>query len=122
MNPYDLAHQLARAMKESEEYREYERLRETAYEDETNRALLDLLPVSHAEGTLAARFGEGSGADAAAGWVRAKTGTLSGVSALVGTVMTEDGRALTFAFLSNGSEVGEARAALDRLAASLRKA
>ena len=88
----------------------------------TNRALLDLLPVSHAEGTLAARFGEGSGADAAAGWVRAKTGTLSGVSALVGTVMTEDGRALTFAFLSNGSEVGEARAALDRLAASLRKA
>ena len=41
MNPYDLAHQLARAMKESEEYREYERLRETAYEDETNRALLD---------------------------------------------------------------------------------
>ena len=41
MNPYDLAHQLARAMKDSEEYREYERLRESAYEDETNRALLD---------------------------------------------------------------------------------
>ena len=41
MTPSDLAHQLARAMKESEEYREYERLRETAYEDETNRALLD---------------------------------------------------------------------------------
>ena len=41
MNPYDLAHQLARAMKDSEEYREHARLRETAYEDETNRALLD---------------------------------------------------------------------------------
>ena len=41
MNPYDLVHQLARAMKDSEEYREYARLRETAYEDETNRALLD---------------------------------------------------------------------------------
>ncbi len=41
MNPYDLAHQLARSMKDSEEYREYERLRESAYEDETNRALLD---------------------------------------------------------------------------------
>ena len=41
MNPYDLARQLARAMKDSEEYREYARLRETAYEDETNRALLD---------------------------------------------------------------------------------
>ncbi|HIU34811.1 MAG TPA: YlbF family regulator [Candidatus Pullichristensenella excrementigallinarum] len=41
MNPYDLAHQLAQSMKESEEYREYQRLRESAYEDETNRALLD---------------------------------------------------------------------------------
>lgn len=88
----------------------------------SSSALLDQLPVSHAEGTLAARFGEGSGADGGAGWVRAKTGTLSGVSALVGTVLTEDGRALTFAFLSNGSEVLPARAALDRLAASLRKA
>ena len=41
MNVYDKAHELAACMKESEEYREYERLRETAYEDETNRALLD---------------------------------------------------------------------------------
>ena len=41
MNPYDLAHQLARAMKDGEEYREYERLREPAYADDTNRALLD---------------------------------------------------------------------------------
>lgn len=41
MNPYDLAHQLARSMKESEEYKEYETLRESAYEDNTNRALLD---------------------------------------------------------------------------------
>ena len=41
MNPYDLAHQLARSMKESEEFREYDRLRGSAYEDDTNRALLD---------------------------------------------------------------------------------
>lgn len=41
MNPYDQAHSLARAMKESEEYREYQRLKEIAYQDETNRALLD---------------------------------------------------------------------------------
>lgn len=41
MNPYDLAHQLARALKDSEEYREYQRLREVAYQEETNRALLD---------------------------------------------------------------------------------
>ena len=41
MNPYDQAHELARALKESEEYREYQRLRETAYEEATNKALLD---------------------------------------------------------------------------------
>ena len=41
MNPYDQAHALARSLKESEEYTEYMRLKETAYDDETNRALLD---------------------------------------------------------------------------------
>ena len=41
MNPYDQAHALARALKDSEEYREYMRLKETAYDDGTNKALLD---------------------------------------------------------------------------------
>ena len=41
MNPYDQAHALARALKESDEYREYMRLKETAYDDSTNKALLD---------------------------------------------------------------------------------
>ena len=41
MNPYDQAHALARALKDSEEYREYARLKEIAYADDTNRALLD---------------------------------------------------------------------------------
>ena len=41
MNPYDQAHALARALKDSEEYREYMRLKEIAYDDGTNRALLD---------------------------------------------------------------------------------
>ena len=41
MNPYDQAHALARALKESEEYREYMRLKETAYDDGTIKALLD---------------------------------------------------------------------------------
>ena len=41
MNPYDQAHALARALKESEEYREYARLKDVAYEDETNKVLLD---------------------------------------------------------------------------------
>ena len=41
MNPYDQAHALARALKDSEEYREYARLKAVAYDDDTNRALLD---------------------------------------------------------------------------------
>ena len=41
MNVYDKAHELATCMKESEEYRDYKRLREAAYEDSTNKALLD---------------------------------------------------------------------------------
>lgn len=41
MNPYDQAHALARALKESEEYREFTRLKEVAYDDGTNKALLD---------------------------------------------------------------------------------
>ena len=41
MNPYDEAHALARAMRESEEYQEFHRLKEIAYQDATNRALLD---------------------------------------------------------------------------------
>ena len=41
MNIYDKAHELAACMKESDEYRDYKRLREIAYEDSTNKALLD---------------------------------------------------------------------------------
>ena len=41
MNPYDQAHALARALRESEEYREYTRLKDIAYDDGTNKALLD---------------------------------------------------------------------------------
>ena len=41
MNPYDQAHALAKALRESEEYREFSRLKTVAYEDATNKALLD---------------------------------------------------------------------------------
>ena len=41
MNPYDEAHQLASALRESEEYREYARLKEIACKSDANRALLD---------------------------------------------------------------------------------
>ena len=90
--------------------------------NEKTRPMLDMLPVSSAEGTLEDRYVRGSGAESAAGWVRAKTGTLSGVNALAGTVSTKTGRPLTFAFLSNGSDIGKARPALDKLTAALRNA
>lgn len=41
MNVYDQAHALASAMKQSEEFQEFERLRALAYEDSTNKELLD---------------------------------------------------------------------------------
>lgn len=85
------------------------------------RLLLDTLPVAAADGTLSDRYLPGSGAESAAGRIRAKTGTLDGVNALAGTVTTDSGRVLTFAFLSNGSDQAAGRAALDRLAAALRR-
>ena len=56
----------------------------------------------------------------APGTVRAKTGTLLGVHALAGTVVTTDGRLLAFAVVADGSgsEVA-AETALDDVAAAL---
>ena len=41
MNPYDQAHALAKALRERDEYKEYVRLKQAAYDDSTNKALLD---------------------------------------------------------------------------------
>lgn len=41
MNVYDQAHALAAALKGSDEFKEFARLRDAAYEDSTNRELLD---------------------------------------------------------------------------------
>lgn len=82
------------------------------------RDLLDTLPVAAGSGTLVDRF---SGpAQAGAGWVRAKTGTLSGTSALAGTVTDVDGRSMSFALLSTGTDPADARPVLDQIAAKLR--
>ncbi|MDX8051398.1 D-alanyl-D-alanine carboxypeptidase/D-alanyl-D-alanine-endopeptidase [Lentzea sp. BCCO 10_0798] len=84
------------------------------------RPLLTALPVAGGSGTLAGRYG-GTAAPGK-GWVRAKTGTLTGVNALAGMVVDVDGRVLVFSFMSasNRNPETEVRPALDVLAAALR--
>nr|NIL80916.1 hypothetical protein [Rhodococcus kroppenstedtii] len=82
------------------------------------RPMLDYLPVAGATGTLAARYA--SGDRTAAGWLRAKTGTLSNASALAGYVVDESGRVLTFALMSNDRPPDVGRPALDAVASTLR--
>jgi D-alanyl-D-alanine carboxypeptidase/D-alanyl-D-alanine-endopeptidase (penicillin-binding protein 4) len=82
------------------------------------RPLLVGLPVAGGSGTLADRYhGPAAGGR---GWVRAKTGTLTGVNSLAGTVLDTEGRILVFALLSNGPNPVSVRPRLDALAAGLR--
>ena len=83
----------------------------------------DSLPVAGWSGTLADRYLTGA-STAGAGDVRAKTGTLTGVSTLAGLVRTASGRLLAFSFVADrvGPSVDDtnaAEAALDNLAAAL---
>lgn len=79
------------------------------------RPLLGYLPLAGGEGTLYERYHDSS----ARGFVRAKTGTLTGTSALTGTAQGQSGRVYAFAFLVNDGEVTSARQAQDALAAAL---
>ncbi|MEE1942572.1 D-alanyl-D-alanine carboxypeptidase/D-alanyl-D-alanine-endopeptidase [Streptomyces sp. TRM 70361] len=83
------------------------------------RPALTGLPVAGFNGTLGGRY-DGAGTRGGAGLVRAKTGTLTGVNTLAGTVVDADGRLLAFAFLASGTTDRQgAHTALDRLAAAL---
>ncbi|MEE6177078.1 D-alanyl-D-alanine carboxypeptidase/D-alanyl-D-alanine endopeptidase [Mycobacterium sp. 050134] len=82
------------------------------------RALLDLLPIAGGSGTLADRFLDASTSQGPAGWLRAKTGSLTAINALAGVLTDRSGRVLTFAFLSNAAGPS-GRNAMDALAARL---
>jgi D-alanyl-D-alanine carboxypeptidase/D-alanyl-D-alanine-endopeptidase (penicillin-binding protein 4) len=84
-------------------------------------ALVPGLPISGYLGTLDDRYRTGPAA-LAAGEVRAKTGTLDGVSSLAGLVRGADGRLLVFAVVADRVPAGgtlPAEAALDDVAAAL---
>lgn len=91
-----------------------------AEEHEHLRPVLTGLPVAGFTGSLTTRFDTGD--TAGLGAVRAKTGTLSRVHGLAGTVTTRDGALLGFVAVADRVRVPDtldARAALDRLAAAL---
>ncbi|WP_432843568.1 D-alanyl-D-alanine carboxypeptidase/D-alanyl-D-alanine endopeptidase [Dactylosporangium sp. CA-092794] len=83
-------------------------------------AIFSGLPVAAYSGTLATRFLKAQEGGSAAGLVRAKTGTLTGVNSLTGIVVDVDGRTLAFAFMADQTtNANQAVIALDRVAAAL---
>ncbi|MFF3733237.1 D-alanyl-D-alanine carboxypeptidase/D-alanyl-D-alanine-endopeptidase [Streptomyces sp. NPDC002476] len=81
------------------------------------RPVLTGLPVAGFTGTLSDRY---TAKSAGTGLIRAKTGTLTGVNSLAGTVVDARGRLLAFAFLASGTtSPSEAQSSLDALATSL---
>ncbi len=82
------------------------------------RALLDLLPIAAGSGTLGDRFLDAATNQGPAGWLRAKTGSLTAINALAGVLTDRSGRVLTFAFISNAAGAN-GRNAMDALATRL---
>ncbi|MFH8589098.1 D-alanyl-D-alanine carboxypeptidase/D-alanyl-D-alanine-endopeptidase [Streptomyces celluloflavus] len=81
------------------------------------RSVVTGLPVAGFTGTLSGRYPDKS---SGAGTVRAKTGTLTGVNTLAGTVVDADGRQLVFAFMTSGTTDPQgAQKALDTLASAV---
>ena len=83
------------------------------------RPLVDLLPIAGGSGTLSNRYLDTDAGRAAAGFLRAKTGSLTATNSLAGIITDASGRVLTFALISNNAGP-TGRIAIDNLAATLR--
>ena len=83
------------------------------------RPLVDLLPIAGGSGTLSNRYLDTDAGRSAAGFLRAKTGSLTGTNSLAGFITDASGRVLTFALMSNDAGP-TGRVALDTLATVLR--
>jgi serine-type D-Ala-D-Ala carboxypeptidase/endopeptidase (penicillin-binding protein 4) len=84
------------------------------------RPLLSGLSVAGWDGSLVEQGRFSGSAAAADGVLRAKTGSLTGVSAMAGVLVDADGRQLIFAFIADRAPAEAiARAAIDQLAVAL---
>lgn len=83
------------------------------------RPLVDLLPIAGGSGTLSNRYLDTEAGREAAGFLRAKTGSLTGTNSLAGIVTDASGRVMTFSLISNNAGP-TGRTAIDALAAALR--
>jgi serine-type D-Ala-D-Ala carboxypeptidase/endopeptidase (penicillin-binding protein 4) len=83
------------------------------------RPVITGLPVAGGVGTLDDRYARDGKSAAGRGVVRAKTGSLTGVSSLAGVVTDTDGKLLVFALMSNGAGPATVRPLHDAMAAAL---
>jgi len=91
-------------------------LRYAYQREEIFTPLWNTLPIAGIDGTLEKRMTSG----AARNNVRAKTGTVTGVSALTGYVRASNGNLLAFSIINNGNRTAsEARAYQDRVCEAL---
>jgi D-alanyl-D-alanine carboxypeptidase/D-alanyl-D-alanine-endopeptidase (penicillin-binding protein 4) len=91
----------------------------TGDEEPRLRPLVDLLPIAGGSGTLSNRFLDTDPGRDSLGFLRAKTGSLTGTNALAGIVTDASGRVLTFSLISNDAGP-TGRTSIDALAAALR--
>ncbi|WP_243725872.1 D-alanyl-D-alanine carboxypeptidase/D-alanyl-D-alanine endopeptidase [Actinomadura rubrisoli] len=83
------------------------------------RSVITGMPIAGFSGTLRPPRYTGPTSQAGAGLVRAKTGTLAGISTLAGIAYDADGRLLAFAFMAGDGKGPVDPGKLDQLAAAL---